>query len=251
MLELTYLGNATFGVAGDETALVIDPFITENPECPYDIDESLDLIGDGDVDIDAVCVTHLGYDHVGDAVTLAAEYDLPVLTEPGTAHYLRHHDVPDTQITQLAPGMTAHIGTLTVRALTAKHISTTVIDDQLVTGEPLGFLVGDGERSVYHLGDTALFSDLELFGDRYDPDVALIGVGQAHSEVDSDGPVTRVIHELTTDEAVTVAQWIDSETVVPMHYLPDERTAFLDAMAAAEDTPTVAPLDPGETLSIE
>ncbi|MFB6299957.1 MAG: MBL fold metallo-hydrolase [Halobacteriales archaeon] len=250
MLELTYLGNATVGIASPETSVVIDPFVTENPECPFGIDRVLELVGDGE-SVDAICVTHLGYDHVGDAVTLATDYGCPVITEPGTEHYLRHHGVPEQTITSMTSGMKATIGDLTIRGLEARHISTTVIDDRLVTGEPLGFLVEAGESSIYHLGDTSLFSDLKLFGDRYSPDVALIGVGQAHSEADTDGPVTRILHELTTDEAVTVARWIDSEAVVPIHYLPEEKTAFLEAIEATTDVPDVVPMEPGDQLTVD
>ncbi|MDY6819411.1 MAG: MBL fold metallo-hydrolase [Halobacteriales archaeon] len=250
MLELTYFGNATVGIAASTTSILIDPYIAENSECPFDIATVLEMVGDGET-VDAVCVTHLGYDHVGDAVTLATEYGCPVITEPGTNHYLTHHGVADHRITQLTSGMKATVGELTVRALEARHVSTTTIDDRLVTGEPLGFLVGDGGSSVYHLGDTSLFSDLELFGDRYEPDVALIGVGQAHSEAEDDGPVTRILHELTTDEAVTAARWIGSDQVVPIHYLPDEKTAFREAMNEATDVPDVVSLEPGDTLSVE
>ncbi|MFB6080024.1 MAG: MBL fold metallo-hydrolase [Haloferacaceae archaeon] len=249
MLELTYLGNATFGFSSGDTSLVVDPYIDDNPECPFDIEEALDLVGDGDVD--AICVTHLGYDHVADALPLARDYGIPVITEPGTMHYLRRNGVPADRITKVGSGMKAVVGDLTVRALEAKHISTTVVDGDLVTGEPLGFLVDDGAASAYHLGDTSIFSDLELFGDLYAPDVSLVGVGQAHSEADADGPVTRILHELTTEEAVQVAKWVGSDRVVPMHYLPAEREAFLDAMAADDDdAPAVVPMEAGDTLTV-
>lgn len=249
MLDITYIGNATFGISSSDTSVLIDPFITGNSECPFDIKEVLDMVGDGDVD--ALCVTHLGYDHVGDSLTLVSEYDIPVITEPGTMHYLQRNGVPGDRITQLGSGMKATFGELTIRALEARHISTMVIDNTLVTGEPLGFLVDDGDASVYHLGDTSIFSDLKLFGELYKPDIALIGVGQAHSEGDSDGPVTRVLHELTTQEAVTITRWIGSKQVVPMHYLPAERNAFLKAMDEADDVPEVVPLEPGDTLTVE
>lgn len=249
MVQITYLGNATFGISSETTSILIDPFITENTECPFSIDEAIELIDNNRVD--AICVTHMGYDHIGDTLTLATEYDIPVITEPAVMHYLQQNGVRKEQITKVTSGMKVLVGDVMVRAIEAKHISTTVIGDQLVTGEPLGFLVDDGESSVYHLGDTSIFTDLQLFGDLYQPDVALLGVGQAHSEANDPGPVTRILHELTTEEAVTVARWVGSDRVVPMHYLPEEREAFIEAMDERDDVPDVVPLDAGEQLAVE
>lgn len=249
MLELTFLGNATFGIESDTTSIIVDPYIKENDECPWTVEKVYEEVGDGLVD--ALCVTHMGYDHIGDTLELALEYETPVVTEPASMHYLQQNGVSEEQVTKLAWGLKAEVGDLTVRALESHHLSSTILDDKLVTGQPLSFLVSDDESTVYHAGDTSIFSDLKLMGELYDPDVAMLGVGQAHSEADSDGPVTRVIHELTTDEAVMAARWLDSDTVVPMHYLPDERTAFLDAMNDAEDVPEVTPMEPGETLIVE
>lgn len=248
MFEVTFLGNATFGVASEETSVLIDPYVSENEECPWDVDEVYERVGGGS--IDALCVTHIGYDHIGDTLELALEHGTPVITEPATMYYLQQRGVPEEQITKLGWGLMAEVGDLTVRALEAHHLSSTVVDGNLVTGLPLGFLVTDGDTSVYHPGDTSIFSDLKLFGELYEPDVTLLGVGQAHSEADLDRPVTRIIHEFTTEEAVMVARWLGSDTVVPMHYLPDELDAFVEAMDEADDVPDVANLEPGESLQV-
>lgn len=248
MLKATFLGNATFGIASETTSVLIDPYISENEECPWTIEEVYEEVGGGS--IDALCVTHIGYDHIGDALELALEYETPVITEPATMHFLQKNGVPEEQLSKLGWGLMAEVGDLTVRALEAHHLSSTVMDGNLVTGVPLGFLVTDDDSTIYHPGDTSIFSDLELFGELYEPDATLLGVGQAHSEADSEGPVTRIIHEFTTEEAVMAARWIGSDKVVPMHYLPAEREAFLDAMEDAEDVPEVVPLEPGESLEV-
>lgn len=244
MVELTYLGNSAFVVASGETTLLVDPYVSENPECPYALDELLARVGD----VDAVCVTHAAYDHLGDCLTLASDHGIPVITEPATVRYLHQNGVPEERTTLLVWGQTATVGDFSVRALEARHVSMREVDDELVTGVPLAFLLGDGEKRVVHTGDTSIFSDLKLFGDLYDPDVALVGVGQARA-YDTE-PVGRNVAELTTDEAVLVATWLDSEQVVPMHYLPPEREAFVEALDGSDGAPTVRPLDPGETLSV-
>lgn len=246
MLTVTYYGNATFSIASPTTTVIIDPFFDDNDECPWSATEVVDR-----EQPDLLCITHSAGDHIGDTLALAQEYGLPVITEAATGHYLRQHDVPDSQITQLVWGMHATINDLTIHALEAHHVSIRTMGDELVTGHPLAFLVETDDASVHHLGDTSIFSDLQLLGDLYQPDVALIGVGQAwDAAADTTGPVTRNISELSTDEAILAAQWIGSDTVVPMHYLPKERDRFLAAAETTEDFPDVAALDPGESIDV-
>lgn len=248
MIDLTYFGNAVFGIRSADVTVLIDPYITESEQFQPGLDAVFDSLGS----IDVVCVTHIGYDHLGDTLTLARDYEIPVITEPATAHYLREHGVPDDRITVLVWGIRATIHDMTIRAIEAHHLSIDVVNDNLVSGLPLGFLLSDGDTSIYHVGDTSIFSDLKLFGDVYEPDVTLLGVGQAHVEDGPDEEITRVISELTTEEAVMVAEWIGSETVIPMHYIPEkkEREAFIQAMDDI-DRPTVVSLDPGDSLNLQ
>ena len=243
-MELTFFGNAAFAVDSGDTTLLIDPYLSENPECPYNVAEVLDRVGP----VDAVCVTHAAYDHLGDTLTLATEHGIPVVTEPATVQHLHAAGVPEEATTLLVWGQTATVGELTVRALEAHHVSVLSTDDGYLTGQPLAFLIDDGETSVFHGGDTSIFGDLELFGDLYAPDVTLLGVGQARS-YDTE-PVGRNVAELTTEEAVLAATWLDSELVVPMHYLPSERDDFVAAMVTESADQRVEALDPGETLTV-
>jgi L-ascorbate metabolism protein UlaG (beta-lactamase superfamily) len=244
MVELTYFGNAAFAVTSAETTLLVDPYVSENPECPDGLDDVLARLGG----VDAVCVTHAAYDHLGDAPTLATAHGVPVITEPATAHYLHRNGVPEDRTTALVWGQTATVGDFDVRALEARHVSIRPVDGDLLTGQPLAFLVSHDEASVVHTGDTSIFGDLRLFGELYDPDVALVGVGQARA-YDTE-PVGRNVAELTTEEAVLVSTWLDPDRVVPMHYLPPEREAFVEAMETTADAPAVRPMDPGGTLGL-
>ena len=247
MLDVTYYGNATFSIASPGTTVLVDPYLTDNEECPWDAGEVLDR-----EDPDALCVTHAAHDHVGDAAELAREAGIPVLTEPATAHYLRSEGVPEGRITSVIWGMEAEVGELSIRVLETRHASIREVGDELVSGVPLSFLFREGSASVYHMGDTSIFRDLETYGDLHDPDVVLVGVGQAYdAPAGSEGPITPRISELTTEEAVLATRWLDADRAVPMHYVNDERERFLEAMADAEGVPGAVPLDPGESLRVE
>ncbi len=246
MLEVTYYGNATFAIASPTTTVLVDPYLTDNDECPWDAETVLER-----EEPDAVCVTHVAFDHVGEAAELARDHGLEVLTERATERYLHSQGVPEERITTVVWGMEAEIGDLTVRILESRHSSITEIGDESVTGVPLSFLFTHDGDSVYHMGDTSIFRDLRTYGELHDPDVVLTGVGQAYdAAARSDGTITRRIFELSTEEAVLATRWLNADRVVPMHYVNDERDRFLEALSDAEDVAEAAPLDPGESLRV-
>ncbi len=246
MLEVTYYGNATFSIATPETTVLVDPYLTENDECPWDAETVLDR-----EDPDAVCVTHVAFDHVGEAAELARDHGVEILTEHATARYLRSEGVPEERITTVVWGMEADIGDLSVRILESRHASIAEIDGESVSGVPLSFLFSHDGDSVYHMGDTSIFRDLRTYGELHDPDVVLTGVGQAYdAAARSEGTITRRIFELSTDEAVLATRWLNADRVVPMHYVDDERERFLETLAEAEETAEAVPLDPGESLRV-
>lgn len=246
MLTITFLGNAAVAIDDGDAGVLVDPYLADSDEWPGDLDAALDAVGA----VDGVLVTHAADDHLGDAPALALEHGLPVVSEPATTHALEAAGVPAEQLSTVVWGQTVDVAGLTVRVLEARHASSTVVDGRLVSGQPASFLVSSGGTSVYHMGDTSIHRDLELFGELYDPDVALLGVGQAYPGEDEATPFGRNIAELTTDEAVLAARWVGADTVVPMHYLPAERERFLEAIAADPDVPETVPLDPGESITV-
>lgn len=245
-MDVTFLGNACFCVSSQSATVLIDPFIKENSECPYSVNEVVSKFGP----FNCVAVTHISYDHLGDAVTLASEYDIPVLTEPATAAFLRSEGIPDDRIQRVVWGLEAAVENMQIRALEVSHVSSTTIDGSTVTGLPLAFLLSENGTSVHHLGDTSIFSDLELFGQLYEPDVAMIGVGQAFVEDSHPTGMPRKTREMTPDEAALAAKWLGSETVLPMHYTEGEAEEFADAMDSHGISDRVVSLGPGETIQL-
>ena len=71
-------------------------------------------------------------------------------------------------------------------------------------GMPMGVVVNIAGTSVYHLGDTGLFTDLKLMGELYRPDIACIPVGDRFTM----GP------ELAT----MAAEYITPRVAIPIHY---------------------------------
>jgi L-ascorbate metabolism protein UlaG (beta-lactamase superfamily) len=121
-----------------------------------------------------------------------------------------------------------------VRLVPAWHTSTTP-DGTVNT--PAGLVINLGGKTVYHLGDTSLFSDLALPGKRDEIDVALMCIG---------GHYTMDRHD-----AVTAAEWVGAKQVIPCHYdtfppIETDAEAFKSDVKGSE----VVILQPGETHSV-
>ncbi|MGH2410957.1 MAG: MBL fold metallo-hydrolase, partial [Chloroflexota bacterium] len=123
---------------------------------------------------------------------------------------------------------------------------------------PMGFIVETepGVR-IYHYGDTAIFSDLRLIGELYQPTVGLLGCSQPRALADAvPGPGRIVTGEMTPREAALAAEYLGLRLAVACHYLdadtPDVHE-FLTLARAYDSTGTravVAP-EPGEVLVID
>lgn len=231
--SLTYYGLSAFSIERGDRALLVDPWL--EPEWiegrPDDFDR-----------VDHVLVTHGAHDHLGSAYEVAEQSGAQVITEPAIADHLAARGLPKEQLTSVVWGNRVDEGWFEVRALETRHISYFESEDGPVSGISLGFYLEVGDVSVYYSGDTAIFRDLELFGDLYEPDVALVPVGHAPG----------AFAPLQPEEAALATEWLDVETVVPIHYTPDapEPDAFADALGERDVATTVARLDPGEQLEL-
>jgi L-ascorbate metabolism protein UlaG (beta-lactamase superfamily) len=125
-----------------------------------------------------------------------------------------------------------------VKLTPAWHTSTTPNGTVTV---PAGLLIGVGGTVVYHLGDTALFSDLQLVARRGDQvDVALVPIG---------GHYTMDRHD-----AVTAVEFVNPRTVIPCHYdtfppIETDAEAFKSDVESSTGASVVL-LAPGETHSV-
>jgi L-ascorbate metabolism protein UlaG (beta-lactamase superfamily) len=200
-MRLTYLGQSAVQIDGpDGTRLLVDPWIEDNPHC----DRSVDSF----VDVTAVLVTHAAFDHLGDAPEIARRNDAPLICDFATLTGLAERGFPEELLTGYVWGAVHEGEGWSAKVVEAHHQS---FDQEAgLIGPALAYVVTVDGTSVYHMGDTSIFGDIELFGELYDPDVSLVPVGQAPG----------YFTELHPDEAALAAEWLGSEVVVPMHYVP-------------------------------
>jgi L-ascorbate metabolism protein UlaG (beta-lactamase superfamily) len=78
-------------------------------------------------------------------------------------------------------------------------------DKVIPAGEPAGLVIRmPGGFTIYHAGDTALFSDMKLIGELYKPELAMLPIGDHFTM----GP----------RDAAYAIRFLGVKHVIPMHY---------------------------------
>jgi L-ascorbate metabolism protein UlaG (beta-lactamase superfamily) len=224
-VDIRFLGHSCFELTEGDTRVLMDPFLTGNPKA---------AASPGDLDPTHIFLTHGHPDHYGDIVDVAKRTGAQVVTIAEIAGELGEAGVENLSDPNM--GGTVEFDDVWVRLVPAWHTSTTPNGTASV---PAGMVVGLGGKVVYHVGDTALFSDLSLVGKRDELDVALVPIG---------GHYTMDRHD-----AVIAAELIGAATVIPCHYdtfppVETDAQAF-KAEVEAKTSSKVEVLAPGETFS--
>jgi L-ascorbate metabolism protein UlaG (beta-lactamase superfamily) len=223
-MDIRFLGHACFELSDGEHRVLIDPFLTGNPKAAVGADE---------LNPTTILLTHGHADHIGDTVDIAKRSGAPVVAIVELAGEVGGEGV---QTFDPNLGGTVEFDWGSVKLVPAWHTSTT---PKGTVNTPAGLVVTIGDTVVYHLGDTSLFSDLQLVGKRTQIDVALMCIG---------GHYTMDRHD-----AVDAAQLVGAGTVIPCHHntMPSIETdaqAFKSDAESATDSKVVV-LEPGETHS--
>lgn len=225
-MRLTFLGHAAVRLEAGEADVLIDPFLSGNPQA---------TVAPGDVRPTHIVVTHGHADHLGDTVALAAATDAAVIASVEVAGWLASQGVETTIGINLGGGIATSFGRASLHP--AWHSNS--LPDGSYGGMPAGALIEAGGVRVYHAGDTALFSDLALVG-RHGLDVALVPIGDHFTM----GP----------DDAVEAIRLLAPRIAVPIHYdtfppIRQDARAFAARVDAETDTRCVV-LAPGEGLDL-
>ncbi len=190
-VKVTWLGHAALALDIDGTHVLVDPFLTGNP---------LASATPGSLPADFIILTHGHGDHVGDTIAIARRTGAKVIANNEIAIWLGKQGVQKTH--GMNPDGAVDFGFARVALTMAFHSSS--LPDGSYGGQPNGILITtrDGKR-LYLAGDTGLFSDMKLIGEK-GIDFAALPIGGNYTM----GP----------EEALQAVQFIAPGAVLPIHY---------------------------------
>jgi len=219
-MEVRFLGHACFTLSDGGSTVLVDPFLTGNPKAAISAD---------DVSATTILLTHGHGDHIGDTVAIAKRTGAPVVAIVELANEIGEEgvDVHDPNL-----GGTVKFDWGWVKLVPAWHTSMT---PKGTVNTPAGLVINFGDTVVYHLGDTCVFSDLQLVGKHHPIDIALMCIG-GHYTMDR-------------TEAVDAAELVGAKTVIPCHYdtfppIETDAEAFKSDVESATGSNVVI-LEPG------
>jgi L-ascorbate metabolism protein UlaG (beta-lactamase superfamily) len=221
-MDIRFLGHACFELTDGNTRVLVDPFLTGNPKAAADASE---------LEPTHIFLTHGHADHIGDTVDIAKRTGAEVVAIVEVANELSEDGVENVNDPNI--GGTVEFSGGWVRLVPAWHTGTT---PKGTVHTPAGLVINLGGTTIYHLGDTALFSDLQLVPARDQIDVALMCIG-GHYTMDR-------------RDAAVAAELVKAGTVIPCHYgtfppIETDADAFKSDVKGSE----VVILQPGETHS--
>lgn len=225
---ITWLGHSAFLFEADKK-LLIDPFISGNPLAPCSPEE---------LNPDIIAVTHGHRDHLGDTIEIGKRVGCRIISVHEVANYIKSKGV---FAEGMGKGGTVNVEGIKLTMTEALHSSS--IDASGFSfdgGSPAGFIIRINGHSIYHAGDTGVFGDMKLIGELYEPELALLPIGDKFT--------------MGIKEATKAVELIQPKIVIPMHYstfdvIKQDPEEFKRAVEAKVDTKVII-MKPGESIKL-
>ncbi|GGE47118.1 UPF0173 metal-dependent hydrolase [Agaricicola taiwanensis] len=233
-MRITWFGHSAFRLEIGDKIVLMDPFLSSNPSFKGDVA----AVTEGTTHI---LLTHGHGDHVGDTVDIAQRTGAKVVADADLCNWLKGKGL--TKLDPMNTGGTTDQGGFAVTMVQAFHSSGTAeggVSQYL--GDPHGLIVSvpDG-HTIYHMGDTGIFGDMELINELYEPTIGFVPIGDRFT---MGGKIA----------AYACREFFDFDMVIPCHYgsfpiIDQTADAFLNGMDGLETTRVIV-AKPGEPIDV-
>ncbi|RCL02636.1 MAG: Metal-dependent hydrolase [Candidatus Tokpelaia sp. JSC188] len=199
-MNIIWLGHAAFRIETGLSVILIDPFLTGNPKIKrFDIKR----LTEG---ITHIALTHGHTDHVGDTIALAKDKNVPITANADLGSWLETKGV--SNVISGNTGGTQRHDSFTVTFVNALHSSGMITEngESVALGNPNGLVFHfDNAPTLYHMGDTDIFSDIGLIGELHEPEIGLVPIGDLFT---MGGAVA----------ALACKRYLSLKVAIPCHY---------------------------------
>lgn len=193
-MRLTYFGHSAFQLKTNGTTILVDPFITGNKHTEG-------VVTADDLNPDFILLTHAHGDHWGDAPEIAKRSGAVVVANFEITNYISEkHGHGNVHAMNTGGSWSFDWGRVTWTF--ARHSSS--FPDGTYGGHPNGIIIEAEGKTIYDLGDTDPFSEMEWIGQDYTVDVALMPIGDCFT--------------MGSKGALRAARMIGPRVSIPIHY---------------------------------
>ncbi|PLX36816.1 MAG: metal-dependent hydrolase [Hyphomicrobiales bacterium] len=198
-MKLTWFGHSAFRIDIKDASILIDPFLSGNPL----YEGTVEAASEG---VTHVVLTHGHDDHIGDAIPICKATGALLTSNFEICMWAAAEGVES--VNPMNSGGTVDVGPFSVSLTVAHHSSSSQMNGQppIYFGNPHGVVIAaPGEKTLYHAGDTDIFSDMALIHELYEPKIGILPIGDRFTMG-------------AKSAALAARRFFRFDTVIPCHY---------------------------------
>ena len=200
-MKLTWYGHSAFRVDHGQAHILIDPFLSGNPSWGRGWEQAAD-------GVTHVLLTHGHDDHIGDSLAIVKATGAMLVANFEICMHLVGQGVDEGAINPGNHGGEVDCGGFRAAFVKAEHSSSTQTGGgaNAYLGNPGGFVLHfDGAPTLYHMGDTDIFSDMALIEELHQPQIGIVPIGDRFTMG-------------ARSAALACRRYFNFTTIIPCHY---------------------------------